>query len=72
MPIVLKSGSLNLLEPSGPIQACNGIAVSFIPVIILDISSVTYTLQLIVQFLLFNIIKKFTEVVSNFLYNLVS
>jgi hypothetical protein len=25
--IVLKSGSLNLLEPSGPVQACNGIAV---------------------------------------------
>ena len=27
--IVLKSGSLNLLEPSGPVQACNGIAVPF-------------------------------------------
>ena len=26
MPIVLKSGSLNLLEPSGPVQACNGTA----------------------------------------------
>ena len=26
MPIVLKSGSLNLLEPSGPVQACNGVA----------------------------------------------
>ena len=25
MPIVLKSGSLNLLESSGPVQACNGI-----------------------------------------------
>ena len=24
--IVLKSGSLNLLEPSGPVQECNGIA----------------------------------------------
>jgi hypothetical protein len=24
--IVLKSGSLNLLEPSGPVQVCNGIA----------------------------------------------
>ena len=30
MPIVLKSGSLNLLEPSGPVQACNGIALSFL------------------------------------------
>jgi hypothetical protein len=26
VPIVLKSGSLNLLEPSGLVQACNGIA----------------------------------------------
>jgi hypothetical protein len=26
VPIALKSGSLNLLEPSGPVQACNGIA----------------------------------------------
>jgi hypothetical protein len=24
--IVLKSGSLNLLEPSGPVMTCNGIA----------------------------------------------
>jgi hypothetical protein len=27
VPIVLKSVSLNLLEPSGPVQACHGIAV---------------------------------------------
>jgi len=26
MPIVYKSVSLNLLETSGPVQACNGIA----------------------------------------------
>jgi len=26
VPIILKSGSLNLLEPSGPVQACHGIA----------------------------------------------
>jgi len=25
VPIVLKSGSLNLVEHSGPVQACNGI-----------------------------------------------
>jgi hypothetical protein len=25
VPIVLKSGSLNLLEPYGPLQTCNGI-----------------------------------------------
>ena len=24
--VVTKSGNLNLLEPSGPVQACNGIA----------------------------------------------
>jgi hypothetical protein len=29
VPIVLKSGSLNILEPSGPIQACTGISFSF-------------------------------------------
>jgi len=32
--IVLKSGSLNLLEPSGPVQTCNGIALplfTFLP-----------------------------------------
>jgi hypothetical protein len=26
VPIVLKSGNLTFLEPSGPVQACNGIA----------------------------------------------
>jgi hypothetical protein len=26
VPIFLKSGSLNLLEPSGPVQACDGSA----------------------------------------------
>ena len=29
MPIVLKSGSLSLLEPSGPAQVCNGIALHY-------------------------------------------
>jgi hypothetical protein len=29
VPIVLKSVSLNLLEPSGPVQDCNGIALPF-------------------------------------------
>jgi len=36
VPIVLKSGSLNLLEPSGPVQACNGIALP-----LYDISSLS-------------------------------
>jgi hypothetical protein len=26
VPIDLKSGSLSILEPSGPLQVCNGIA----------------------------------------------
>jgi hypothetical protein len=29
VPIVLESGSLNLLEASGPVQACKGIALPF-------------------------------------------
>jgi hypothetical protein len=29
VPIVLKSGSLNFLEPSGPVKACNGIALPY-------------------------------------------
>jgi hypothetical protein len=29
VPIVLKSGSLKLLEASGPVKACNGIALPF-------------------------------------------
>jgi hypothetical protein len=29
MPIVLKFGSLNLLEPSEPVQACNVIVLPF-------------------------------------------
>jgi hypothetical protein len=33
VPIVLKSGSLNLLEPSGPVKACNGIALPFTAII---------------------------------------
>jgi len=30
MLIVLKSGHLNRLEPSGPVQACNGIALPYL------------------------------------------
>jgi len=29
VPIVLKSGRLKLLELSGPVQACNGMALPF-------------------------------------------
>ena len=31
VPIVLKSGNFNLLEPSGPVQACNGIGLPLLP-----------------------------------------
>ena len=41
MPSVLKCGSLNLLEPSGPVQACNGIALPFLPLIYSFIHSFT-------------------------------
>jgi hypothetical protein len=30
VPIVLKSGSLNQLEPSGPVKGCDGIALPYI------------------------------------------
>jgi hypothetical protein len=46
VPIVLKSESLNLLEPSGPVKACNGIQNIYIYVCILVPSSLV--LQLIV------------------------
>ena len=29
MPIILKSGSLNLLEPAGPLKVCNGFTFTF-------------------------------------------
>ena len=30
--VVMKSGNLNFVEPSGPLQACNGTALSFIAI----------------------------------------
>ena len=36
VPIVLKSGSLSLLEATGPVQACNGIALSLPHVILYE------------------------------------
>jgi len=33
VPFFLKSGSLNLLEPSGPVQTCNGIDLPFLVVL---------------------------------------
>jgi len=37
MPVILKSGSLSLLETPGPVQACNGIALPLLKVILLYI-----------------------------------
>jgi hypothetical protein len=34
VPIVIKSGNLNLLKPSGPVQANNGIALPFYTLLI--------------------------------------
>ena len=30
--VVMKSGNRNFLEPSGPLQACNGTALPFLPI----------------------------------------
>jgi hypothetical protein len=55
VPIVLKFGSLNLLEPSGPVQSCNGIALH-LPcikvikrIIIIIISDNTNTIRMNMQ-----------------------
>ena len=40
VPIFLKSGSLSLVEPSGPVQACNGIAL-LLPVIIWSVGTIS-------------------------------
>jgi hypothetical protein len=37
LPIVLKSGNINLMEPSGPVQACNGIALP-LPFIVVQVT----------------------------------
>ena len=42
MLIVLKSGSLNLLETSGLVQACNGIALPHIQIVFLIVRDVVY------------------------------
>jgi len=47
VPTVLKSGGLNLLEPSGTIQACNGIA---IPLPLLDVTLKWYSLEKVCVF----------------------
>ena len=56
--VVMKSGNLNFLEPSGPLQAYNGTALPFLP----------FTMRLIVQwslhFVAFGIFSKAVTVTS--------
>ena len=40
MSIVLKSGNLILLEPSGPVQACNGITLVVVVVVVVVVVAV--------------------------------
>jgi hypothetical protein len=40
VPIALHSESFNLLEPSGPVQACKGIALSF--TVIIDVDTLSF------------------------------
>jgi hypothetical protein len=48
MPVVLKSGSLSLLEPSDPVQAFNGIALPLpLPLLgVLDTQGYKHTLTI--------------------------
>ena len=52
VPIVLKSGSLNLLEPLGPVHACNGIALPFTYYILLYYLNNEFTLDSLSYFFL--------------------
>jgi hypothetical protein len=48
VPIFLKSGSLDLLEPSGPVKACSGIA---LPLLYHTINIVGYMVITLVGFI---------------------
>ena len=50
--IVMKSGNLNFLELSGPVQACNGTALP-LPFTLQFRSSGMYAMSLVVNFLVF-------------------
>ena len=53
---VLKSGSLSLLEPSEPVQACNGIALP-----LLKFMCTLYLFLLLLLYLYLNALISFTE-----------
>jgi len=40
--VVTKSGNLNFLEPSGPLQVCNGTALPFVERLCMDVCIVLY------------------------------
>jgi len=44
VPIVLKSGSLNLLEPSGLVEACNGLPFP-LPVVIWSTGTISFSFR---------------------------
>ena len=50
MPIVLKSGTLNLLENSGPVQDCNGIVLpltlAFVILLLYELCNGSHNLML--------------------------
>jgi len=45
MPIVLKSGSLKLQEPSGPVQACTGLALPFTSPLVTYVDEILRTIM---------------------------
>jgi hypothetical protein len=44
---IMKSGNPNLLEPSGPVQTCNGIALPLLAITNAVLKKTEYTLDLI-------------------------
>ena len=67
VPIVSKSGSLKLLEPSGPVQTCNGIASPYIYIYIYiykftGFHGVYYSTGILVGFLHREVQWNFTDV----------
>jgi len=55
VPIVLKSGSLNLLEPSGAVEACNGIAVEKVNPLNAELNPICHLLVLLGAHLILHI-----------------
>ena len=46
--VVMKSGNLNFLEPSGPLQGCNGTAFIIIIIIIIIIINLLYSIRAVI------------------------